>query len=49
MTYIQENREPVIQHHVCPSLMRHAGWVLTGPNQPYSKQMAAFSTGNPVN
>lgn len=30
MTYIQENGEPVIQRHVCSSLMERVGWILTG-------------------
>lgn len=42
MTYIQENGEPVIQRHVCSSLMERVGWILTGAEDPCSKQAAAF-------
>lgn len=42
MTYIQENGEPVIQSHVCSSLMKRVWWILTGLEDPYSKETAAF-------
>lgn len=42
MTYIQENREPVIQGHVCSSLMMRVWWILTGAEDPCAEYPAAF-------
>lgn len=47
MTCIQENGEPVTQHHVCSSLTKRVRWILTDPEDPCSKQMVTLPTGNP--
>lgn len=42
MTYIQENRESVIPHQACSSLLKRVCWILTGPKDPTLSRWQPF-------